>query len=132
MTGRAAENGPGSRDDAPSRPVPPRPPADAGRADDTNGTPTGTLRRVVCVVNPLGLHMRAADRFARAAKQHPGTVAVWNGEAHADGKDLWALIILAVPPGTDLILEVGGPDAADALGKLAEILGDPNGEDYAI
>ncbi len=129
MTGRTAENGPGPRDDVPASarstpgPVPP----------DTNGQPAaGPLRKPVRIVNPLGLHMRAADRFHRAARQYTGTVILRYGEAHADGKDLWALIILAVPPGTDLVLEVDGPDAADALTSLANILGDPSGEDYTI
>lgn len=101
-------------------------------ARSTEQAPTGPFRRVVRITNPLGLHMRAADRFHRAAKRFQATVVVRSGDAHADGKDLWALIVLAVPPGAELTLEVEGPDAAAALPHLADILADPNGEDYAI
>jgi phosphotransferase system HPr (HPr) family protein len=76
--------------------------------------------------------MRAADRFARSAKQYTCAVAVWNGQARADGKDVWGLIALCVLPGVEVVLEVDGPDAASALDPLADILGSLGGEDYAI
>jgi phosphotransferase system HPr (HPr) family protein len=93
---------------------------------------TGPLRRTVRVSNPLGLHYRAADRFARAARQFSSTVTVWNGESRANGRDLIELILLVALPGTDLVLEVEGPDAPAALESLADILGAPSGEDYTI
>jgi phosphocarrier protein HPr len=91
-----------------------------------------SLRRVVRVRNPLGLHPRAADRFVRASKRYACAVNVLNGDLKADGKDLWDLIALSVFPDSDVILEVDGVDAAVALEVLAEILGAPNGEDYTI
>jgi phosphotransferase system HPr (HPr) family protein len=90
------------------------------------------VRRTVRVLNPLGLHQRAADRFCRAAKQYACAVTVWNGDRKADGKDLWDLIMLSVFPDGEVVLEVDGADAAAALEPLAEILGAPNGEDYTI
>lgn len=90
------------------------------------------LRRTVRVSNPLGLHARAADRFSRAAKRCVCTVSVWNGDRKANGKDLWSLLELIVFPDSDVVLEVDGVDAAEALEQLAEILGAPNGEDYTI
>jgi phosphotransferase system HPr (HPr) family protein len=90
------------------------------------------LRRVVRIMNPNGLHQRVADRVSRVAKQYACTVTVWNGEARADGKDLWELILLVALPDAEVILEVDGPDAPTALDFLAEVLGSPGGEDYTI
>ena len=90
------------------------------------------MRRVVRIINPLGLHMRLADRFSRTAGRYACTVTVWNGEARADGKSLWDLIMLVVMPEAEVILEVDGPDAPNAVDSLAEILGSPGGEDYTI
>ena len=101
------------------------------RGEATNGS-GGPLRRKVVVVNPLGLHMRAADRFCRAAKQYACAVTVWNGEARADGKSLLDLILLVALPGAELLLEVDGADAGDALESLADILAAVGGEDYTI
>ncbi len=93
---------------------------------------SGPLRRTVRVVNPLGLHQRAADRFCRASKQYNCAVTVYNGDRRADGKNIWDLIGLLVFPGMEVILEVEGNDATTAIDPLAVILGAPGGEDYTI
>jgi phosphocarrier protein HPr len=98
----------------------------------SNQAGRGPFRRTVRVRNPLGLHQRAADRFARAAKLYSCSVTVCNGDLKADGKDLWSLIALIVMPDSDVILEVDGVDASAALEALAEVLGSVNGEDYTI
>ena len=134
MTGRGGSTGPGPRDKNPQgsrAPVPPNPQHAAN-----NPTPPpeakGPLRRVVRVVNPSGLHMRVADRFARTAGQYTCTVTVWHGESRADGTNIWDLIALLVLPDSDVVLEVDGPDAPKALDPLAAILASPGGEDYTI
>jgi phosphotransferase system HPr (HPr) family protein len=86
----------------------------------------------VRVRNPNGLHPRLADRFIRTANQFSCTVTVWNGEARADGKNLWDLIMLVVLPDAEVVLEVLGPDALRAVEPLAEVLASPAGEDYTI
>lgn len=91
---------------------------------------TGPLRRTVRVVNPLGLHMRAADRFSRAARQYECKVTLWNGDTRADGKNWTDLILLVVLPDSEVVLEVDGTDAAEALEPLCDILAAPGGEDY--
>jgi phosphocarrier protein HPr len=124
MSSRATGSEQGARDSVPTSPRPPQP--------DTAAPPTGPFRRVVQIVNPLGLHQRAADRFCRAAKQYASTVTVYNGDRRADGKSIWDLIGLLVFPGMEVVLEVEGPDAAPAIEPLAAILGAPGGEDYTI
>ena len=142
MTGRAGGNGPGPRDALPPGPrpsplaQPSAPPPDAPSPPPTTaatgGGECGPLRRVIRIVNPLGLHQRVADRFSRTAGQFVCTVTVWNGEVRADGKNIWDLIMLVVLPDTEVILEVDGPDAPKALEPLAGILASPGGEDYTI
>jgi phosphotransferase system HPr (HPr) family protein len=91
-----------------------------------------SFRRVIRIQNPSGLHIRAADRFARAAKRYSCTVSVINGDAKADGKDILGLITLMVFPDSDVVLEVEGVDARTAIDALSEVLGAPSGEDYSI
>src|SRR5439155_26411592 len=116
----------------PTRPAArsPAPPADTDPpiAPPTPTPGSGPLRRVVRVRNPNGLHPRLADRFIRTANQFACTVTVWNGEARADGKNLWDLIMLVVLPDVEVVLEVDGPDAPRALDPLAEVLASPGGE----
>lgn len=125
MTGWAGGNGPGRGDALPAGPRAPE-----ARAP---GPPPGAPhRRTVRIVNPLGLHFRVADRFARAAQRFACAVTVWNGEVRADGKSLMDLIMLVALPDCEVVLEVDGPDAPDAVDPLADILAAPGGEDHEI
>jgi phosphocarrier protein HPr len=141
---RVGGNGPGPRDALPHGPRSPQagtvsngesvaePPETDPPAECPTPCPGGPLRRVVRVVNPNGLHPRLADRFLRTAKQYASTITVWNGELKADGKNIFDLILLVVMPDSDVVLEVEGPDAPQAVDPLAAILGSPGGEDYTI
>ena len=103
-------------------PVPPAP-----------GGEGGAVRRTVRILNPLGLHHRVADRFARTAKGFPAVaVTVWNADQQADGKSVWDLLGLVAMPGAEVVLEVAGPDAPAAADALAAVLAAPGGEDYTI
>ncbi len=92
----------------------------------------GPIRRTVMVANPLGLHMRPATQFAQLARGYRSTVRVWNTSAAsnppADGKSALDLIMLVAMPGAELILEVDGEDADDAIGPLYDMLADPGGD----
>lgn len=133
MTGRAGGTGPGSRETRPPGTCSPAPPADTEPPAEAHAqADPGPIRRVVRVINPLGLHHRVADRFSRTANQFACTVTVWNGEARADGKSLWDLIMLVVMPNSEIVLEVAGPDAHKAVDPLAAVLASPGGEDYTI
>jgi phosphotransferase system HPr (HPr) family protein len=90
----------------------------------------GPIRRTVRVVNPRGLHPRIIDLFTKTARRFASAVTLWNGELKANGKDVWDLITLVVLPDADVVLEVDGPDAADAADRLTEILAAKGGEDY--
>jgi phosphotransferase system HPr (HPr) family protein len=88
----------------------------------------GPLRRAVVVANPFGLHMRPANTFAQAARGCRAAVTVWKDDKRADGKSPTDLLLLFAEPGTELILEVAGDDAAEAIGLLAHLLGSPGDE----
>ena len=85
----------------------------------------GPIRRAVTVANPNGLHMRPATQFALKAKSFGCKVHVINGTNRADGKSPIDMMLLVALPGAELILEVDGPDAAQALEFLAEMLASP-------
>ena len=135
MTGWGGANGPGRREPDPPGPgalAPPDTPPPSAPPTALGGGNDGPFRRVVRIINPLGLHHRVADRFARTANQYSCDVTVWNGPARADGKSLWDLILLVALPDSEVVIEVAGPDARKAVELLAAILAAPGGEDYTI
>lgn len=81
-----------------------------------------TARHVV-VVNPLGLHARAAARFVKLAETFHSQIRVTLGARTMDGKSILGLLLLAAARGTQLTISGDGPDegeAIDALGRLVE------------
>ncbi|MBL8793657.1 MAG: HPr family phosphocarrier protein [Planctomycetia bacterium] len=89
----------------------------------------GPLRRTVTVTNPMGFHFRPIAAFAQLAGRFQGNVTVWKGDRRVNGKSPLELMTLAAEQGTELTVEVSGPDAAGAVDALAEVLASPGQED---
>jgi phosphotransferase system HPr (HPr) family protein len=83
------------------------------------------LRRKVMIVDPQGLHMRPLAAFAQRAGQFQSTVTVTKEDQRVNGKSPLELMLLAAQQGTELMLEVSGPDAHLAIDILAELLACP-------
>lgn len=80
------------------------------------------LRRTIVIRNPDGLHIRPAAALAAAARRFQAQVALLLGERRVDGRRVLDVITLGAEPGAEIVLEVNGPDAEEALEALAEIL----------
>ena len=79
-------------------------------------------RRQVGVVNILGLHLRAADKFVRLAREYRADVRVSRDGRKVSGKSILELATLAAGYGTRLELEADGPDAEAALDALTGLI----------
>lgn len=86
------------------------------------------LTRDVTIVNPLGLHARAAARFVRVAAQFTSNIRVARGSRELDGKSILGLLLLGAARGSTITLRVDGPDEADALEALAQLVASGFGE----
>jgi phosphocarrier protein len=75
----------------------------------------------VTVVNPLGMHARAAARFVRLAGRYQSRILVTRGHRTIDGKSILGLLLLAAARGTVLDITAEGSDETDALGALCAL-----------
>ena len=75
------------------------------------------------IVNQRGLHARAAVRFVRVSEQFDAAVTVLANSHTVSGGSIMGLLMLAASPGTKLELEAEGPEAADAIVALVELIG---------
>lgn len=81
------------------------------------------LRQSVMITNPQGLHMRPITAFVEVATRFQSNIQLGKaGSELVNGKSPIALLGLGADHGTELILEVCGPDAMDALKALVEVL----------
>lgn len=81
------------------------------------------VERTVGIVNPLGLHARAAARFVSLAGTFACHIRVGRGTRVVDGKSILGLLLLAAARGTTLRITADGADemaAVEALRALVE------------
>lgn len=65
------------------------------------------------LINPLGLHARAAAKFVDAAKAFSAQITIQVGDRSANGKSIMDLLMLGAPVGSEVLLSVEGDDDAD-------------------
>jgi phosphocarrier protein HPr len=79
-------------------------------------------RRRVDILNPLGLHLRPADKFVRLALQFQSDIRVLYNGQEINGRSILDLTTLAAEQGARLDLEARGPDAEAAVAALAALV----------
>jgi phosphotransferase system HPr (HPr) family protein len=79
------------------------------------------LSRTVWVINSQGLHARRADLIVKAAARFQSNIEIVKGHERVDAKSILAIFTLAALPGTELVIEADGPDAADAVAAVCEL-----------
>jgi phosphocarrier protein HPr len=79
-------------------------------------------RRQVKITNFLGLHLRPADKFVKLALKYQAEIRVHYNGNQFNGKSILDLTTLAAECGTPLELEARGPDAAEAIDALADLV----------
>lgn len=88
------------------------------------------IEKTVKIINPLGLHARAAAQLVRLAgkfKSHIKLVRTDN-EVMADAKSILSVLTLAASKGTELYMSIDGADEADAASALEELINKGFGE----
>ena len=76
----------------------------------------------VTIVNPLGLHARAAAKFVHMASGFSALVRVARGEREMDGKSIMGLLLLAAAQGCLITISANGVDEEQALAALCALV----------
>lgn len=81
------------------------------------------LEASVTVLNPLGLHARAAAQLVRLANGFKSRILLTREDtnAFADAKSILSILTLAAAMGTVLLVKVEGEDAEAALATVQEL-----------
>ena len=84
----------------------------ARKADDVK------LIKELTVLNKLGIHARPAALFVKTANRFDCDVFVEKDGEKVNGKSIMGLMMLAAGPGSRLIVEADGHDAAKAVVEI--------------
>ncbi len=88
------------------------------------------LEGSVKVVNPLGLHARAAAQLVRVAGKYRSRITLRreDSESFANAKSILSVLALAAPVGTVLLIEAEGTDENEAFETIMSLFADGFGE----
>jgi phosphocarrier protein len=89
----------------------------------------GAIVRVLPIVNQKGLHARASAKFVQTVERFEADVRVTRAGETVGGDSIMGLMMLAAAPGTEIVVDAVGPQAADVLEALAQLLADRFGEE---
>ena len=87
------------------------------------------VSKIVTVINKLGIHARPAAVFAKTANRFKSDVFVEKDGETINAKSIMGLMMLAAGPGSKLLVIANGPDAADAVKAVEELVQSKFGED---
>lgn len=85
--------------------------------------------RTFTIVNKLGLHARAAARLVQTANRFQSDITIARDGQSANAKSIMGVLMLAASKGSDVTVRVQGPDGAEALAALGELIETGFGED---
>lgn len=80
------------------------------------------------IVNELGLHARAATRLVQLAGKFGSEVTVEKDQHVANAKSVMGVLLLCGAKGTYVTVHASGPDAAECVKQIGELIGSRFGE----
>ena len=87
------------------------------------------LQQEFVIVNKLGLHARASALFVKTASRFTSEVKLAKEGVEVNGKSIMGIMMLAASKGTTVLLTVNGPDEADAMQTIGDLIVNGFGEE---
>ena len=89
----------------------------------------GSASREFTICNQRGLHARASAKFVQLAGTFQAAVTVERDGMGVGGTSIMGLMMLAAGPGSLVRISAEGPDAAEAVRALGDLVSCKFGED---
>jgi len=90
---------------------------------------SGSIVRVLEIMNQKGLHARASAKFVQTVEKFDADVKVTRCGESVGGDSIMGLMMLAAGPGTSITVEASGPEAANVVAALEALVTERFGED---
>ena len=80
------------------------------------------LQREVEIINKLGLHARASARLTQVAGLFSADVWLSRNGRRVNAKSIMGVMMLAAAKGSTVVIETEGPDEAQAMAALEQLI----------
>ena len=74
------------------------------------------------LINPLGMHARAASKLVDLTKTFEATILVKHNDKEVDAKSIMSLLMLGAPVGSQLEFVIEGEDEAVAAEQISALI----------
>ena len=88
-----------------------------------------TINMRLKILNEKGLHARAAAKFVELVDTFDVSLLVKKDNLEASGDSIMGLLMLAASRGTEIELVASGPEAAETLSALSDLIKNLFGEE---
>jgi phosphocarrier protein len=86
------------------------------------------IKTTIKIINRLGLHARASAKFVATAAKYQSHIEVTKGSQTVNGKSIMGVMMLAAAKGSELVLEIEGPDEVALHQALVDLINNYFGE----
>jgi phosphocarrier protein HPr len=83
----------------------------------------------VRIANRNGLHARPAAEIVKTASRYRSEITMARDELEVNGKSIMGVMMLAAECGAEIQLRATGPDAAEAIAAIVELIEGRFGEE---
>ena len=80
------------------------------------------LKKSTIIVNKLGLHARPSAMLVTTASKFESEVFFTKDGLRVNGKSIMGVMMLAAEKGTEIIVEVDGPDEETAIEAIIKVI----------
>lgn len=86
------------------------------------------IKTQIKIINKLGLHARASAKFVSTAARFQSHLDVTKDNQTVNGKSIMGVMMLAANKGSELLLEIEGPDEEAMNEALVQLINNYFGE----
>ncbi|KTD74410.1 HPr family phosphocarrier protein [Legionella tucsonensis] len=86
------------------------------------------IKTKIKIINKLGLHARASAKFVSIAAKFQSQIDVTSNSQTVNGKSIMGVMMLAANKGSELIMEINGPDEVQMNEALTHLINNYFGE----
>lgn len=86
------------------------------------------IKTTIQIINKLGLHARASAKFVAMAARFQSHIEVTRQSQTVNGKSIMGVMMLAASQGSELLLQIDGPDEVEMEKALVDLINNRFGE----